>query len=182
MLSHGLDPEFDPAPLVGASGSGSGGEAAGDSEGAGPGAGEAAGKTVADRGSATQQHSGSSLNQSKAAMFRQLEKRFASLNNLTVGEKLQQNRHERALARYRQTEQYWERFRDTAAKKTNRDKRALTITQAEGYRERMEMLGLIDRVTPEFVKSGGHGWYYSLRNYRRNPIEGCIPINRTLRS
>ena len=97
--------------------------------------------------------------------FAKLERGAGQLNSLTIEERINEKRHENALARWKQITEDWERFRGMAAKKTKRGKEELCITAAEEYRERCELMELIDHVTPDFIKSGGYGWYQSLRDY-----------------
>ncbi|CAD7926030.1 unnamed protein product [Amoebophrya sp. A120] len=97
--------------------------------------------------------------------FTRWDRKMSGLNNLTVGEKINAQRHQKALARWEKMKQEWEKFRGIASKVTDRPKEALTITAAEEYRERVELMDLIDRATPDFIKSGGYGWYQSLRDY-----------------
>ncbi|CAD7923161.1 unnamed protein product [Amoebophrya sp. A25] len=97
--------------------------------------------------------------------FTRWDRKISNLHNLTIGEKINSQRHENALARWEKMKKEWERFRNVASKVTERPKEMLTITGAEEYRERVELMDLIDRATPDFIKSGGYGWYQSLRDY-----------------
>jgi len=86
-----------------------------------------------------------------------------SLQMRTLEEQIQSRRHERALAKWAQQQQQWEDFRHHAASKTGRAKEHLVVSRTEEYREKMEVMELLDQATPEEIKSGGHSWYHSLR-------------------
>jgi hypothetical protein len=86
-----------------------------------------------------------------------------SLQKRTLGEQIQGDRHERALNRWDQQQKEWENFRHKASAKTGRQKEELIVTRAEEYRERLEVHELLDRATPDEIKSGGASWYHSLR-------------------
>eukprot|EP00928_Gymnodinium_smaydae_P097636 TRINITY_DN889_c1_g1_i1.p1 TRINITY_DN889_c1_g1~~TRINITY_DN889_c1_g1_i1.p1 ORF type:complete len:1560 (-),score=453.98 TRINITY_DN889_c1_g1_i1:54-4733(-) len=86
-----------------------------------------------------------------------------SLQKRTLEEQIQSERHERALQRWSEQQAQWERFRHIASEKTGRKKEELVVTRAEEHRERLEVFELLDRATPDEVKSGGHSWYHSLR-------------------
>eukprot|EP00931_Biecheleriopsis_adriatica_P116210 TRINITY_DN91888_c0_g1_i1.p1 TRINITY_DN91888_c0_g1~~TRINITY_DN91888_c0_g1_i1.p1 ORF type:complete len:1473 (+),score=347.71 TRINITY_DN91888_c0_g1_i1:45-4421(+) len=90
-------------------------------------------------------------------------KKMVSLKTRTLEEQIVAGRYDRALDRFSQQQKEWEKFRHIAAAKTGRPKDELVVTRAEEYRERLEVMELVDRATPEEIKSGGHNWYHSLR-------------------
>jgi len=89
--------------------------------------------------------------------------KMVSLKTRTIEEQIVAGRSDRALARFEKQQQEWESFRHHAAEKTGRPKDELVVTRAEEYRERLEVMELLDRATPEEVKSGGFNWYHQLR-------------------
>lgn len=91
------------------------------------------------------------------------ERKTVSLKTRTLEEQIVAGRYERALNRWGQQQQEWEKFRHVAARKTGRDKEELVVTRAEEHRERLEVMELLDRATPDEIKSGGFNWYHSLR-------------------
>mmetsp|Transcript_19219 Transcript_19219/g.48082 ORF Transcript_19219/g.48082 Transcript_19219/m.48082 type:complete len:586 (-) Transcript_19219:3113-4870(-) len=169
MERQGLDPIFDAAPpnfssmpeedaaggLYGASSSG--GQYAGLDLGPDEDAYARGGEEFAKAVSATRK--------TMKNPFTRWDRQMSSLNKLTVGERVEAERHTRALKRWENMKKEWEKFRGIASKVTDRPKEALTITAAEEYRERVELMDLIDRATPDFIKSGGYGWYQALREY-----------------
>jgi hypothetical protein len=86
-----------------------------------------------------------------------------SLQRRTIEEQNQAERHERALAKWDEQQKEWENFRHKASAKLGRQKEELVVTRAEEYRERLEVHELLDRATPDEIKSGGASWYHSLR-------------------
>eukprot|EP00929_Paragymnodinium_shiwhaense_P112629 TRINITY_DN80899_c0_g1_i1.p1 TRINITY_DN80899_c0_g1~~TRINITY_DN80899_c0_g1_i1.p1 ORF type:complete len:1469 (+),score=408.18 TRINITY_DN80899_c0_g1_i1:148-4554(+) len=106
----------------------------------------------------------SALNASRAsASMRQPAIKKVSLQRRTIEEQIQANRNERALDRWEKQQKEWEAFRKVAAAKTGRQKEDLVVTRAEEFRERLEVMELLDRATPDEIKSGGSSWYHSLR-------------------
>ncbi|CAE7208284.1 ssp2 [Symbiodinium sp. KB8] len=91
------------------------------------------------------------------------ERKTVSLKTRTLEEQIVAKRYDRALERFAQQQEEWEKFRHHASRKTGRDKEELVVTRAEEYRERLEVMELLDRATPEEIKSGGFNWYHSLR-------------------
>lgn len=91
------------------------------------------------------------------------ERKTVSLKTRTLEEQIVAGRYERALDRWGQQQQEWEKFRHLASQKTGRDKEELVVTRAEEHRERLEVMELLDRATPDEIKSGGFNWYHSLR-------------------
>ncbi|CAE7265424.1 ssp2 [Symbiodinium pilosum] len=91
------------------------------------------------------------------------ERKSVSLKTRTLEEQIIAKRYDRALDRFAQQQEEWEKFRHHASRKTGRDKEELVVTRAEEYRERLEVMELLDRATPEEIKSGGFNWYHSLR-------------------
>ncbi|CAE8622415.1 unnamed protein product, partial [Polarella glacialis] len=112
-----------------------------------------------DTGGRTVTMADSARNMSKAKGM----KKTVSLQKRTLEEQIVSGRYERALERFGEQQEHWERFRRIAASKTNRPKEELVVTKAEEFRERLEVMDLLDRATPDEVKSGGHSWYHSLR-------------------
>lgn len=90
-------------------------------------------------------------------------RKTVSLKTRTVEEQILAGKYDRALDKFAKQQEDWEKFRRIAAKKTGRDKEDLVVTRAEEFRERAEVMELLDRATPDEVKSGGHNWYHSLR-------------------
>ncbi|CAE7348991.1 Smok, partial [Symbiodinium natans] len=91
------------------------------------------------------------------------ERKTVSLKTRTLEEQIVAKRYDRALERFAQQQEEWEKFRHHASRKTGRDKEELVVTRAEEYRERLEVMELLDRATPDEIKSGGFNWYHSLR-------------------
>ncbi|CAJ1451868.1 unnamed protein product [Effrenium voratum] len=91
------------------------------------------------------------------------QRKTVSLKTRTLEEQIVAGRYDRALDRWGQQQQDWEKFRHLAAQKTGRDKAELVVTRAEEHRERLEVMELLERATPEEIKSGGFNWYHSLR-------------------
>ncbi|CAK0871928.1 unnamed protein product, partial [Prorocentrum cordatum] len=87
----------------------------------------------------------------------------AEAQKRTLGERIVATKQERALARWDEQQAEWERFREAASQKTQRSKNELVIAKTEEYRERLEVMELLDRSVPDEIKSGGSSWYYSLR-------------------
>jgi len=81
----------------------------------------------------------------------------------TREEQIQSQRHERALARWALQQNQWEQFRCRAADRTGRPKEQLVVSKIEEYREKMEVMDLLEASMPEELKAGGSNWYRSLR-------------------
>jgi len=86
-----------------------------------------------------------------------------SLQRRTIEEQIQHERHDRALDKWAKQQKDWEKFRHHASNHTGRPKEHLVVSRAEEHRERIEVMELLDRATPDEVKSGGASWYHSLR-------------------
>lgn len=94
---------------------------------------------------------------------RRTEQKKVSLQKRTICEQVEAGRHSRALNKFHDLQCKWESFSKHAATSTRRAREQLVMNRAEEHRERLEVMELLDRATPEEVKSGGHSWYHSLR-------------------
>jgi len=178
MESLGLDPS-DPAPceaFLGEDGvqvptsrapatsstSGAGGTGGGGAAGGGATAARFAGTNLPSSTAVSGAEANATFGGSKKVQTRPEPKRV-SLQRRTICEQVGAGRHERALARFQEQQERWDKFATHAAAKTGREKEQLALHRAEEHRERLEVMELLDRATPEEVKSGGHSWYHSLR-------------------
>jgi len=110
-----------------------------------------------------------------AAQNRRVAKRADRLKNLTVYEQILHgtgrdgdpnchSRDERMMAKHKQQEAMWQQHRRYISERLNRPEDQLVVSKAEEFREKVELFDLLERATPVGIKSGGYGWYHSLRN------------------
>ncbi len=92
-----------------------------------------------------------------------MEARRKKLQHFTIGEKLEEARQFKVLSSHEHKMQEWENLRKLAAKKSGRTVGETVLACAEEYREKLEVMDLLEKSVPEDVKSSGLSWYQSLR-------------------
>eukprot|EP01022_Parablepharisma_sp_SALTPOND_P033075 TRINITY_DN88145_c0_g1_i1.p1 TRINITY_DN88145_c0_g1~~TRINITY_DN88145_c0_g1_i1.p1 ORF type:complete len:296 (-),score=32.80 TRINITY_DN88145_c0_g1_i1:227-1114(-) len=81
-------------------------------------------------------------------------------------------KQERFFENHKRTQQTWERNLKTACKKLGRPPAHSVMAQAEGYREKVEKVAVLEAATPSEVKFGVRNWSMGLR---------CTPQSKEIR-
>ncbi|GLD96712.1 hypothetical protein PINS_up005395 [Pythium insidiosum] len=86
------------------------------------------------------------------------------LKSLPIHERLAFERQQNVLAKWKQINADWERFKARTSKRLGKSEKQLVMTRASEYREQMEMYDALQRALPLSEKVGGDIWLVSLRN------------------
>ncbi|KAJ0399271.1 hypothetical protein P43SY_001855 [Pythium insidiosum] len=86
------------------------------------------------------------------------------LKSLPIHERLAFERQQNVLAKWKQINADWERFKARTSKRLGKSEKQLVMSRASEYREQMEMYDALQRALPLSEKVGGDIWLVSLRN------------------
>ncbi|KAL7682312.1 putative MYCBP-associated protein [Plasmopara halstedii] len=86
------------------------------------------------------------------------------LQSLPINERVNQQRQQNALRKWRQINNEWETFKKKAARRLNKNPQELVISRASAYREQREMYDALQKARPLRDKVGADLWLVSLRD------------------
>lgn len=104
------------------------------------------------------------LTQSQAAREEELKKKEKLLKKVPYYIATAGSKEEKALIRYKEMEEKWEKFNKKVCKRLGRDPHQTVFSKTDEYREKKEELALIDEKLPKRVGGENEGyWEQSLR-------------------
>ncbi|CAG9329021.1 unnamed protein product [Blepharisma stoltei] len=98
------------------------------------------------------------------------------LRKMRPSERIIQERQEKILEAFKNTEYRWKKLEKSLGKKLNKNEGDLLANRAQEYREKVEEWDFLDRTISAKEKAGKFSWYMSLRDKSKEKLDTYLHV------